>query len=413
MKIRTALAALATAPLITGHAGAADVISAEPEPMEYVSTCPAYGEGYINIPGTKTCMNLSGYVRSDLKGGDNVYAYKGIKKRDTYAWLARAELVFQTASDTELGTLGTYIEWRSQWDDGDNTLDSQLRAGYIQFAGLRVGMSESIFWYWTGYLGKVLNDDIVDPGMNQRTNVISYTYAMDNGFSAVIGVEQGTDSGSDNRGRNYYLPGSGGRIGPDAGADISDDPAARHFHSGSLIDDYTPNVLVGARYAQGWGSIAATGVYDARHEEWATKLRVNVNIYDGLTLWLMGGYKSDDDYYAYDDIYTARHINKGRNYYYRMHTSQYGDWGGKWAVWGGGSYQFIEAASFNTQLTYDDTSIFTASANVAYTLTPGLTFTPELSYRRYGDKKKWDDNSRVSFDGENAFQGMVRLQRSF
>jgi len=414
MRIKTVwLSVLATALLVSYSASAADTLPAEPEPDEYLSTCHAYGEGYIYIPGTRTCLRFSGYLRADVRMGDHIYAYKGKKNRDTYAWLTRAELRLQLATDTELGKMLTTIEWRNQWENGTDAINGQLRTGIVQLGGLRVGMDESIFWQWTDYAGKSLNDDLVNPGMYQRTNMISYTFVAGNGFSALIGVEQGTDNGSDNKGDNYYLPDSGRRIGPDAGADIKADPAARHFHSGSEIDGYTPNVLVGARYVQGWGSVSAIGVYDARQEEWAAKLRLNVNIHDGLTLWLMGGYKSHDDYYAYDDVYTARHSDTGRHYYYRMHTSQYADWGGHWAMWGGGTWKLFEHANFNMQFTYDDTNVFSAAANVAYVLTPGLTFTPELTYRYYGDNKRWDDGSRVSFQGESAFQGTLRLQRNF
>ncbi|KAB2663567.1 porin, partial [Brucella tritici] len=49
---------------------------------------------------------------------------------------------------------------------------------------------------------------------------------------------------------------------------------------------------------------------------------------------------------------------------------------------------------------------FAATANVAYELVPGFTITPEVSYT------KWDDKRSV-LDGQDAFQGMVRFQRSF
>lgn len=415
MKIKALLAGSAAAMVISSASYAADVVVAEPEPVEFVRVCDAYGQGYFYIPGTDTCMRVGGYLRADIKGGDDVYAYRGKKDRDTYAWRARGELRFQTASETELGTLRTMVELRNQWDDGDDTLSGQAHFAYIELGGLRVGVDESIFWHWTGYLGKVLNDDVVDKGMFQRTNVLSYTFSADNGFSAIIGVEQGTDNGSDNAGDNYYLKGMGKRVDVNSGLEYRKDANARHFYSGSSIDDYTPNVLLGAKYVQGWGSIAAVGAYEAQSEEWAAKLRVNLNVTDQLSVWVMGGYKSNDDYYAYDDYYNGP---KGQQkhkhtYYYRMYTSQYGDWGGDWAVWGGTTYKATKKASFNSQLTYDDTDVFTASVNMAYELVPGLVVTPEVSYRYYGDDKKWDDGSRVTFHGDSAVQGMLRMQRNF
>ncbi len=35
----------------------------EPEPVEYVRVCDAYGTGYFYIPGTETCLQIGGYVR--------------------------------------------------------------------------------------------------------------------------------------------------------------------------------------------------------------------------------------------------------------------------------------------------------------------------------------------------------------
>lgn len=413
MKMKKILSALTIMFFVSDNSFASDLVTAEPEPVEYVRVCDAYGIGYFYIPGTETCMRLSGYVRADLKGGDNVYAYKGRKDRDTYAWRGRADLRFETVTGTDFGALRTFVGLRAQWDDGTDTINSQLRFGYIQLGGLRVGVDESIFWHWTGYLGKVVNDDIIDPGAYQRTNVISYTFASATGFSAVLGFEQGSNGGSDNSGENYYYIDSDRRVGPDRGISIKGQPGVRHFHSGSLIDNYTPNILLGAKYVQGWGSVAAIGVYDSQWGGWAAKLRVNVDVTDYLSLWLMGGYKTNHDYYAYDADYIARHKNSNRIYYYRMHTSQYGDWGGHWIIWGGSSYSLTQKASFNTQLTFDETSTFSASANVAYTLTPGLTLTPELSFINYGNKKKWNDDARIPFAGENSFQGAIRLQRNF
>jgi hypothetical protein len=42
---------------------AADAVMApEPEPVEYVRVCDAYGAGFFYIPGTETCLQISGYV---------------------------------------------------------------------------------------------------------------------------------------------------------------------------------------------------------------------------------------------------------------------------------------------------------------------------------------------------------------
>ncbi|AQT46918.1 porin [Bartonella choladocola] len=423
MNIKSLLLGSAAALIAVSGARAADVVVAEPEPVEYVRVCDAYGEGYFYIPGTETCMRISGYVRADIKGGDYVGARKrGQIDRDTYAWRTRATLRFHTASETELGTLRTFIELRSQWDRGAeydgkdaDSASGQLRFAFIELGGIRVGLDESIFNHWTGYFGNVINDDILTPMAYTRTNVISYTFNAGNGFSAILGVEQGNDD-ADKYGYRYSHLDNG---------DIN----FKRYKLSSKIDDYTPNVVGGLKFVQGWGGVSVVGAYDAYYEEWAAKARLDLNVTDQWSVWVMGGYKSADDYYDLDNTYglkdgNGRHAARiGRDGVlkygiYRQVNSIYGDWGGDWAVWGGTTFKFNKKASFNAQVAYDDTDTFAASINVKYELVPGLVITPELTYI------SWDDDYGIrseaanakytsSLKNQDAFQGMVRIQRSF
>ena len=418
MNIKSLLLGSAAALIAVSGARAADVVVAEPEPVEYVRVCDAYGEGYFYIPGTETCMRISGYVRADIAGGDNVYARKrGEIDRDTYAWRTRATLRFHTASETELGTLRTFVELRSQWDEGaeyDHKGDSasgQLRFAFIELGGIRVGLDESIFNHWTGYYGNVINDDILTPMAYTRTNVISYTFNAGNGFSAILGVEQG-NSDADGYGYRYH----------NDYADIAD---VKGHKLSSKIDDYTPNVVGGLKFVQGWGGVSVVGAYDAYYEEWAAKARLDLNVTDQWSVWVMGGYKSADDYYNEDKTYGYESNSSARTRngltkigVYRQVNSIYGDWGGDWAVWGGTTFKFNKKTSFNAQVSYDDTDTFAASINVKYELVPGLVITPELTYisweNDYSVRNEIKNQKIVdSMKGQDAFQGMLRIQRSF
>ena len=197
-----------------------------------------------------------------------------------------------------------------------------------------------------------------------------YTFTGGNGFSAILSFEQGNDVDTD----------------PD--------------YPGT-IDTYVPHIVGGLRFAQGWGALTAVGAYDTVYSAWAAKLRADINLTDRFSLWVMGGYKNIDDEYmdVSDDngnvIGQVRAIN-----------SFYGTWGGDWAVWGGAAFRAGYKTTINVQAAYDASSVLAATANIAYEAVPGFTITPEVSYT------KWSDEHSI-MDGRDAWQGMVRFQRSF
>ncbi len=379
MKLKSLLLGSAAALAAATSAHAADaVVAPEPEAVEYVRVCDAYGAGYFYIPGTETCLRVSGYVRYDVSGGDNVYG-RGFVDRDgsvdtrRQSWdnKARFTLRLSTASETELGTLKTFAETRYDWGNGVEGSSGSLRFAYIQLGGLRVGLDESAFVTFPGYLGDVINDDVILAG-GYRTGLISYTFAADNGFSAILSLEQGNNEDTDSE---YGFNGT--------------------------IKDYAPHVVGGVKYEQGWGRITAVAAYDARNEEWAGKVRGDLNITDRFSIWAMGGYKSMKDQYI-----TQYDGNGNALGQVRAISSFYGTWGGDWAVWGGAAFKATQKATLNAQLAYDGTNTFAATANVAYELVPGFTVTPEVSYTKWSDSKSY-------LDGKDAWAGMVRFQRSF
>ena len=71
MKIKSLLLGSAAALAVVSGAQAADAImAAQPEPVDYVKVCDAFGTGYFYIPGTETCLRIHGYVREDIGFGD-------------------------------------------------------------------------------------------------------------------------------------------------------------------------------------------------------------------------------------------------------------------------------------------------------------------------------------------------------
>jgi hypothetical protein len=43
------------------------VAPAKPKPAGRMNPCSVYGEGFVNVPGSDTCVKVGGYVRSDAR----------------------------------------------------------------------------------------------------------------------------------------------------------------------------------------------------------------------------------------------------------------------------------------------------------------------------------------------------------
>jgi hypothetical protein len=137
MTIRMMLLGSAAVLVAATPSFAADaIVAAEPEPVEYVRVCDAYGTGYFYIPGTETCLKIGGYLRFEVYGGPD--------EKGTSDWNARtrAQVQFTSKSDTEYGPLTGVIVLRN---NGDNASTSgTLDSAYIDIAGIRAGL----FYSW-------------------------------------------------------------------------------------------------------------------------------------------------------------------------------------------------------------------------------------------------------------------------
>ncbi|WP_455475039.1 porin [Bartonella sp. B30(2025)] len=402
MNIRSLFLGSTAVFLTIAGAHATSVPSAKAEPMKYVRVCDAYGKGYFYIPGTETCVRLSGSVRADLMAGDNIDAITDSELEEggkTYSASSRLTLAFQTASETEFGTLRSYARVYSQWGNGKDKAGATLSAAYLELGGFRVGLDDTIFNNWTGGYGNVINDDGIDPSGVTRTNFISYTFNGEGGFSAIIGLELGNASGIKNE---YFYVNKNDKI-----ANISDDGLP---DLSKQIKDYTPNFVAGLKFMQKWGGFSTVVAHDSYYKKWAGRLRVDLNINDNLNLWAMGGYKNNVDYYATE--------GEDGTVLSRQNTTIYANWGGKWAAWSGATYKINPQMNLNAQVSYSAVKTFAASVNVSYTLVPGLVLTPELAYVAWNDNRTFKnvDDSKTytnALNGKHALRFLVRIQNSF
>jgi len=192
MNIKSLLIGSAAAFAAVSGAQAADaIVAAEPEPMEYVRVCDAFGTGYFYIPGTETCLKIGGYVRFQANVGDdtrfgydssNVVYNSNADNTTSSDWDVGTQvyLTFDAKSDTELGTLTGYIALEADNDGwaGDVYTDE----AYIQLGGFKAGL---IYGPWD----KGINGETDDLHTGNVFNSISYTYEG-GAFSALLSIDE-------------------------------------------------------------------------------------------------------------------------------------------------------------------------------------------------------------------------------
>ncbi len=367
MKITSLLIASTAALASVTVAQAADaIVAAEPEPMEYVRVCDAFGTGYFYIPGTETCLKIGGYVRVQVDGRSdfNLDGIAGEIDSSGYRTNTRGHLVLEAKSDTEYGTLASVITLEANTNsDTDFFLDET----FLEIGGLRVGYFYNYFD--TGLPGEtVLSDG--GPlgggyiGGDTLNNSIRYTYEggaftaylQGDAFDSQDGwkddriLADGTGAGSDELGINGMIAGKFGAVAIDLFAAYDFD------HEDAVIASTLTAEL-------GPGSLGIFGVYSfgpSRYwdfSEWSIGAEYAIKATDKLS------------------------ITPGAQY-----------WDNIVPVYGDSDYAGGSAWRLGVTADYKITEGLTAKATVNYT-------DVDVDFGGVGDGDRWD--------------GFLRLQRSF
>ena len=219
MSIKTLLLSSAAVLAAQGHAFSADaIIAAEPEPIEYVRVCDTFGAGYFFIPGTETCLKLSGEARMRVVAPSKASALEydaatttvslTTSGGDSYKTLTRGRLAIDAKSDTELGELHGRLRLQGSNDGTPSTAAAiGLNQAFIQFGGLFVGYHDSAWLTTTnggasGYGGNGIYDGSYG---GSTVNALQYQFNGDSWFAA-ISLEDDADATS-------YTPDIVGRLG--------------------------------------------------------------------------------------------------------------------------------------------------------------------------------------------------------
>jgi hypothetical protein len=272
MVLLTSAAALAAAasPVFAADA----IVAAEPEAVEYVRVCDAYGTGYFYIPGTETCLKVGGYLRFEVYGGPN--------QNGTSDWNARtrAQVSFTSKSDTEYGPLTGVIVLRNNGDDASTS--STLDSAYIDIAGIRAGLFYS--WWDDDLSGE---PDVLS-SFQTLHNSVRYQYENGDFYAGISAdeLEDGYEAVGESANNFGVAAAVGGKVGGFSYQIIGgyDNDAEDGAIRAMVYADIGPGTL-------GLAGVYATGVnsYYAQ-SEWTVAAEYAVKVTDKWTVTPMGQY---------------------------------------------------------------------------------------------------------------------------
>ena len=287
--------------MMAASAHGADAIIAEPEPVEYVRVCDAYGAGFFYIPGTQTCLSISGYVwyqigATSQDGPFDTPNFNGFSP-DGWNKTTRARLNFDARSETEWGTLRGYIRFQANWGE---PFDGPVRAdqAFLELGGFRAGYTESA-WSESMLSGVASGGSHSWNGMyyaDQQRHQISYSLGSREGFAATLSLEDDALSG----------------------------------------DGYIPDIVGVASFNQTWGGIWAKLAYDEDRADattpvgqlgdhgWAAQAGLHWNIPNAAesSLRLLGFYSDSDNIYGPGIVSSAKWSVLAS--YYHQFTPRFG-----------------------------------------------------------------------------------------
>ncbi|SFG98039.1 porin [Methylobacterium gossipiicola] len=211
--LKSSLLASAAGFAAVAGAQAADLPVKKAVPIEFVRVCSAYGAGFFYIPGTETCIRLSGrarfemayqpsYARSSLGNAGDTTGYRGLARinvdartQTAYGTLrafTRLEFASRTGAVGGLrsGTqerIGNAFAATGQDQNGRVQQFVSTEKAFIQFAGLTAGRASSFFDFYAHDFelsGATGGSDLAS------TNLLAYTSKLgDGGLSATVSLE--------------------------------------------------------------------------------------------------------------------------------------------------------------------------------------------------------------------------------
>ena len=270
--------------MVAAGAQAADLPTKKGAPAaEYVKVCQVGSIAGFIIPGSDTCLKISGYVNAQIAMGNvkdeytlaplselaKVYLHhssphitwgdpamtlkNAATKVSDIGFSTRGQVNFDAVSNTAMGPLLAHIEIQSNSGTGFDPLGNGavLNAGYVQWAGITAGKHGSFYDYLAG--GDTWKDFFSPDHSGTPINLLAYTATFGGGFSATVSLEQ-------NESVSNFTGATADIYRHHHGAETLLATAAVTSISGTALGVRAPDIVASLDVTQSWGGAHLAGV---------------------------------------------------------------------------------------------------------------------------------------------------------
>jgi hypothetical protein len=292
-------------------AQAADLPVRKAAPVEYVRVCSAYGVGFFYIPGTETCLRVSGFARFEY----NVASARQYSQ-DPTGFRSIGRLNLDARTQTAYGTLRAFVRFDFARRTGQFFSGTAQRQGnaelpigvdffghgqhqltldkaFIQFAGITAGRATSFFDFYSNDL----NFYGIAGSDRASTNLLAYTASFGSGWSATLSMEDPIERRFPvvtNLGGAALVAGATLFSGAPAAIQIFDPITGLPLNStfvGQTQRNAMPDVVANVRVDQSWGSAQLSALV---HQVSITSAAIPAgNIFAGANFT---GFRPDTEY---------------------------------------------------------------------------------------------------------------------
>ncbi len=298
--IKSLLLGSAAGIVAVASAQAADLPTKKGAPAaEYVKICTINVNGKpivgFTLPGSDTCLKLSGYITAQVEGGNLSQGYvqsytagdaiqapgttataihvpatfgtpahtipagtaipgqpaSNTVSRNAFGYTTRLNFAADIVSNTAAGPLAGHAEMQFENGNGfDNTgTGAYINLAYVTWAGITAGKAQSFYSFTGGGAGWANFFSPDQKGFNQP-DLIAYTASFGGGFSATLAAQSAGSNGFSGGGTNF--------------SDLSNSATVGGVTYGSTNYSYNgmrwPDIVATLKISQGWGSAQISGV---------------------------------------------------------------------------------------------------------------------------------------------------------